>query len=187
MIDHERKLLFIHITRTGGTSIETALVGQDWWKIDPATKHLSASQTRRHFGEEVWRDYTTFAVVRNPWDRFVSMWTIGYWYEEGTHLKGVKPEGFSEFMRTLKPHPGEIYDTLHQHRVLDEEIDFILRFETLQRDFSAMLWERDLADVTLPVALKSERNAYRDYYDEELAAQVGETYATDIERFGYSF
>jgi hypothetical protein len=62
------------------------------------------------------------------------MWTIGYWYEEGTHLNGVKPEGFAEFMRTLKPHPGEIYDTLHQHRVLDEEIDFILRFETLQRD-----------------------------------------------------
>jgi hypothetical protein len=50
-----------------------------------------------------------------------------------------------------------------------------------------MLWERDLAEVTLPVALKSERKTYREYYDEELAARVGETYAADIERFGYSF
>jgi hypothetical protein len=187
MIDHQRKLLFVHIARTGGTSIEKSLVGEDWWKIDPATKHLSASQARRHYGEKTWRDYTTFAIVRNPWDRFVSMWTIGYWYEPETHLKGVRPRDFREFMRTLRPHPAEHYATLHQHRILDEELDYVLKFEALSGEFSAMLRARGLDDVALPVALKSERGPYRDYYDPELADSVAQTYATDIERYGYAF
>ncbi|MCA9055782.1 MAG: hypothetical protein KDA75_18225, partial [Planctomycetaceae bacterium] len=68
MIDHQRKLLFIHIARTGGTSIEAALVGCDWWDIDPETKHLSASQAKQIYGDEIWSTYTKFAVVRNPWD-----------------------------------------------------------------------------------------------------------------------
>src|ERR1700730_61148 len=114
MIDHRRKLLFIHIARTGGSSIEESLVQEDWWKIDPTTKHLSASQARRRYGEEVWRDYTTFAIVRHPWDRFVSMWTIGYWYDQDTYLKGVRPNSFHDFIYTVRPHPHEIYNTLHQ-------------------------------------------------------------------------
>jgi hypothetical protein len=188
MIDHERKLLFVHIARTGGTSVEKALVGEDWWKIDPATKHISASQARRHCGEEVWREYTTFAIVRNPWDRFVSMWTIGYWHSEETHLGGVKPASFREFLRTLRPHPAEAHQTFHQHQILDEELDFILRFENLQADFSAMLSQRGMADIQLPKALSSEqRTGYRDYYDTETAQWIANSYAVDIERYGYAF
>jgi len=187
MIDHHRKLLFVHIARTGGTSIETALLGEDWWKIEPDTKHLSARQARRHYGEEIWRSYTTFAVVRNPWDRFVSMWSIGYWYGQETHLQGVKPASFEEFLRTLRPHPAEKYNTLHQHQILDEELNFVLRFENLQNEFSAMLQQIDQAEIPLPVALKSDRRPYRDYYSPESARQIALTYATDIGRFRYSF
>jgi len=187
MIDHQRKLLFIHIARTGGTSIETALVREDWWKIDPKTKHLSASQTHRYYGETAWRDYTTFAIVRNPWDRLVSMWSIGYWYSPDTHLKGVKPASFKDFLHTLKPHPAEIYNTLHQSEILDEPVDFILRFENLQEEFSGMLKQRNLDEITLPTALKSERGQYREYYDDETADLIAKTYADDIQRFHYSF
>lgn len=187
MIDHQRKLLFVHITRTGGTSIEKSLIREDWWKIDPRTKHLSASQTHRHYGDRLWREYTTFAVVRNPWDRFVSMWSIGYWYSPDTHLKGVKPANFKEFLRTLRPHPAEVYNTLHQTQILDEPVDYILRYETLQQDFSGMLKQRDLEDMTLPVALKSERKPYREYYDSETEEQIGRIYAADIRCYKYSF
>src|SRR5580704_3284299 len=147
MIDHQRKLLFVHIARTAGTSIEIALLGEDWWKIEPETKHLSARQARLYYGEEIWRNYTTFAVVRNPWDRFVSMWTIGYWYGKDTHLQGVKPTSFGEFLRTLKPHPAEKYDTLHQNQILDEELNFVLKFENLQDEFSAMLKQIAMAEI----------------------------------------
>jgi hypothetical protein len=187
MIDHQSKLLFVHIARTGGTSIERTLVGDDWWHIEPETKHLSASQARSLYGEEIWREYTTFSVVRNPWDRFVSMWTIGYWYMEDTHLAGVKPASFEEFLRTLKPHPAEKHETFHQSRILDEELDFILRFETLQEDFSAMLAQRALPDRVLPFEQKSDRTAYREYYSPGMAEEIARTYRDDLERFHYSF
>jgi hypothetical protein len=78
MIDHNRKLIFIHIARTGGTSIETALVGKDWWFFDAQTKHISAKQARMFYGEELWKSYTKFSVIRNPWDRIISMWAQAF-------------------------------------------------------------------------------------------------------------
>ena len=74
MIDHRSKLIFIHIARTGGTSIEASLVGKDWWLVDPSSKHISAKQARDLYGKDIWEAYTKFSVVRNPWDRVVSMW-----------------------------------------------------------------------------------------------------------------
>jgi len=187
MIDHQRKLLFVHIARTGGTSIETALVGEDWWEIDPLTKHVSASMARVIHGEDIWAKYTTFSVVRNPWDRVVSMWTVGWWYEEGTHFNGIRPVCFRDFVLGLKPHPHELYGTLHQHEILDEELDLILRFETLQADFSAMLKRIGCDDIVLPFKEKSDRRPYESYYDDETACAVAEIYKTDISRYGYNF
>ena len=78
MVLDDLGLIFVHITRTGGTSIEVALAGQDWWQISPQTKHLSARQIRIQVGEEKWSDYFKFSIVRNPWDRVVSMFATGW-------------------------------------------------------------------------------------------------------------
>lgn len=187
MIDSQRKLLFIHIARTGGTSIETALVGSDWWQIDPATKHLSASQTRKHFGEDVWRSHTKFSVIRNPWDRLVSMWITGWWYAEQTNFRGRKPSRLYDFIKKLRPHPHEVYDSLYYHEILDERIDFLLRFENLQDDFQSMLQKIGVTPVTLPHVEKRERGHYRDFYDPATKSLVEKLYRRDIKEFGYEF
>ena len=187
MIDRARNLLFLHIARTGGTSVETALVGRDWWQIDPATKHISASQARSIHGEIVWRKFKKFTIVRNPWDRIVSMWVTGWWYDESTHLRGAKPVSMKEFLRTLKPHPHERYGSLHYHEILDEEMDFILRFESLQTDFSAMLKSLNQPDLVLPRVESRVRDDYHAYFDQESADLVAAIYQTDIRRFNYAF
>ena len=73
MISHELKTIFIHIPRTGGTSIETALVGNNWWKIEPATKHIDWCEAKKFYAN-YWNDYLKFSVVRNPWDWLVSLY-----------------------------------------------------------------------------------------------------------------
>jgi chondroitin 4-sulfotransferase 11 len=82
-IDIERNLIFVHIPRTGGTSIERLLGMVDsrrFWSRKPIPALLIPDRTPQHF---TWRELTLhlvgdyrkafkFAFVRNPWDRFAS-------------------------------------------------------------------------------------------------------------------
>ena len=82
MIDHFLKVIFIHLEKTGGTSIVTALSGGDTSavfsfdkKYDQGfIKHYSVAKTKKVYGDKVWNSYVKFTVVRNPWDRLVSKW-----------------------------------------------------------------------------------------------------------------
>ena len=72
MISHKHKCIFIHIPRTGGTSIEKALTEADWWKVDKKTKHLDC-KTAKNLYKDNWNEYFKFTIVRNPWDWMVSL------------------------------------------------------------------------------------------------------------------
>jgi hypothetical protein len=184
MIDHKKKFIFIHIARTGGTSIETVITGKDWWLIDPQTKHISASMARRIYGDEIWKTYTKFSVVRNPWDRFVSMWATKWWHQ----ASGLDENcSFDEFIRNIRPHPHELYKTIHCHEILNEDIDFVLRFEYLQQDFSCMLASIGADDMVLPSVEKRSHECYLKIYNDKQKQIIAELYETDILKFGYSF
>lgn len=184
MVDHQRQLIFVHIARTGGTSIETALIGRDWWEVDPQSKHLSASQSHRLYGDELWNRYFKFSIVRNPWDRLVSMWATGWWETESA---SGERRSFPEWLRGLRPHPHEIYQSLHYHQILDEPIDRVLRFEHLAADFERLLTDAGCPVLQLPHCEQRPRESYQRYYDAETRDYVGQVYAEDIRRFGYEF
>ena len=184
MIDHERRLLFIHISRTGGSSIELALCGRDWWLIDPASKHLSAAQARAYYGEEIWRRYVKFAVVRNPWDRVVSMWAARSWHQD---LHALDHYNMLKFVQQLRPHPNENCGSLHYHEILDQPLDYVLRFEHLQQDLSTMLCACSLPDVALSRAECGVRGHYSNYYNDESVDLVRRLFRRDIELYGYDF
>jgi hypothetical protein len=83
MISHEHKFIFVHVPKTGGTSIESLL------DLSGA-KHNTARQYRNFF-PDVWKRYFSFAFVRNPWDRVLSF------YMFRKQVRQLGPEG------TLKP------------------------------------------------------------------------------------
>jgi len=184
MIDHDRKLIFLHIARTGGTSIESALVGKDWWLIDSATKHISARQARKHYGEKIWGTYLKFSVVRNPWDRVVSMWAAGSWHR-ASHLSNDC--SFEEFIRNLRPHPHEKYNSLLYCDVLNDDIDFIIRFEKLQEDFNRMLNDISMQSITLPHKERRLHKHYSEMYGTMEKQLVNRIFHRDISEFNYEF
>jgi hypothetical protein len=185
MMLHDLELIFVHIARTGGTSIETAFTGHDWWHISPGTKHLSARQVRRRAGEERWAKYFKFSVVRNPWDRVVSMFATGWWM--GHKRQCDAQAEFEYFIANLAPHPHEIYSSLQYSEIINEELDMIIRYEALQDGFN-----RVCAAIGGPKLILGRQEArprlhYSVYYNDITRRQVGELFKKDIEDYGYAF
>lgn len=84
----DERVVFIHNPRAAGTAIRRALNhGADpnanipWPGSVPSRwtnnrKHLFARQLKAELPAEVWETRTTFAVVRNPWERVVSLYGL---------------------------------------------------------------------------------------------------------------
>ncbi|WP_440996106.1 sulfotransferase family 2 domain-containing protein [Arhodomonas sp. SL1] len=217
LISYRHRFLFVHIAKTGGTSIRTALRRHRWgWPYTPVLalaslisqsthpKHALGIKFPRHakaiaamemLPRELYDDLFKFAVVRNPWDLQVSSFH---------HLKREHPQRtahldtFERFLRA-KLDPDRDYDYLldiSQERqweyVCDFQgrqiVDYIARYERLSRDFEEICRRIGINPPSLPHRRRAaERRAYTDYYTAETRALVARHYAEDIERFGYQF
>ena len=207
MIDHENEVIFIHIPRTGGSSIERALIGQDFWKIDRRNKHATCHSAKEEYAE-YWDDYYKFSFVRNPWDRHVSMLKHEkYFYGRSvTFGEGVldigklghytskygQPPNTIEFdYRFVEREYFEKFDMIPQAiftNYIGSEMDFIGRFENLQSDFDSITEELGIGGRELPHAgASSKRTHYADYYDDETREYIGEMYKNVIDMFNYKF
>lgn len=71
MISHRHELIFVHIARTGGSTIEHLFDGADWWNVNPNEKHIPAEVGKKLY-YPYWHKYYKFSIVRNPFDRIRS-------------------------------------------------------------------------------------------------------------------
>ena len=175
MIDHKHKALFIHITKTGGTSIASAL------NMKENFRHFTASAMRKKVGEDTWSNYFKFSFIRNPFEKIVSLYHYngkGFGFEDSSFKEYVKAWGKGKKISRY-PHQNSSY--------IDEKLDFIGRFENLQEDFDIVCDKIGIPRQQLPHKNKTNHKHYTEYYDEETRAIVTEKYAKDIEYFGYKF
>jgi hypothetical protein len=70
---------FVHVPRTGGTSIWRA-IGRDGYPKGRRGTHLQHITASRLRELQPWRftDGRVFGVFRNPWERLVSLWAFLY-------------------------------------------------------------------------------------------------------------
>ena len=156
MINHDLKCIFIHIQRTGGTSIELALNGTDTWLNNPHLKHLTASQAKAEYSE-YWDKYFKFAFVREPLSRHLSMlkYAPDHFYSQDPLVNNNKIQLslnlFKNYEKLYAPTiPIEFDHRYYNYKdiinknlgigmmysnILDKKIDFIGKFERLQDDF----------------------------------------------------
>ena len=177
MISHKLKIIFIHVPRTGGTSIEMALVGKDWWDVDPDTKHIDWVKAKEVYAE-YWNDYLKFSVVRNPWDWLASLYS--------SHRRGGD-KSWSEFIASPNL-SGHEQESIIQSDIIGSEVDMVLRFEHLQDDFSYFC-KKIGVEVKLPHAEigQGERTHYSEYYTDEQRFFIERMFGRDIDRFNYCF
>lgn len=109
MIFHDSKIIFIHIPKTGGTTIEKMLI--DTPNIGPVNErfgshHRLGQVFREWAGEDTHPEkrkdiasYHMFVVARNPWERYASMYIHDYKaFVDG--VNPVEPPSIEEYMDT---------------------------------------------------------------------------------------
>jgi chondroitin 4-sulfotransferase 11 len=182
-----RDFAFIHINKTGGTSVERAL--------GIPLIHKTAIEYRDDIGAERWARRFRFAVVRNPWDRAVSQFHYRKMINE-TGLQNSKL-AFKEWLRHVYVERSPEY--MDEERmflpqwawVADEQneriVDYVGKFEQLQTTWDEICDRLERKRTVLPHVKKSSRKDYRNYYDPESRAIIAEFFREDIERFGYTF
>ncbi len=146
--------------------------------------HMGATAVRRSMDSALFDAYRKVTVVRNPWDREVSLY---YW----TYRDQSQPPSFDRFVRRWKTASERKNFDLYS---IDGRVvaDVILRYEHLQDDFTAFLQSLGITHGTeLPRAKskqrKKTRDGYRAMYSTELNAIVAKRYAREIEAFSYEF
>lgn len=69
---HRNRIVFVHVPKAGGTSIAAAL-GVEQNKAF-LLAHATAEEVIELIFQDDWADFYSFAVVRNPWARYRSLY-----------------------------------------------------------------------------------------------------------------
>ena len=200
MISHKYRCIFIHIPRTAGTSIEYTLIGNDWWQINPQTKHIF-SQTAKNLYKDYWDDYFKFSIVRNPWDRLISMTRYSNFYN--LHIKNqlidlshyvqnfpyceIDSRSLSSFEDINFTTPNSLYQN-----ILSPDIDFVVKFENLEDDMLFVFDQIKFPGKLQNINCKTGNNEYKklhysNYYTNESKDIVFNIYKNDIKKFSFKF
>lgn len=208
-----RAYVFVHIPKTGGTSMALALEARamkDDLMLGDTPKALNRRRRLRNAPSRgrLWKHSTLadidglpqadrleemfcFTLVRNPWDRAVSYyhWLRDQCFDHAS-VKLAQRVDFAAFLRdvstqaALRDWPARRYMQDASGR---ERCDAYIRLEHFDADVVPL--ERHLGfDITLPAVNRSDRaSGYRGYYDPGLRDVVARCCAEDIRRFGYTF
>jgi len=197
LVSDSKEFIFIHVYKTGGKSIRTALrpyrdrpslLQRALQKLNLITlpTHASALEVREKWPRK-WSAYFTFAFVRNPWSWQVSLYH--YMSQQSSHKQHDVVTCFNSFEQYLDWRiDGHVH--LQQEYLTDESgtllVDYVGRLETMREDFQTIC-ERIGVEANLPHKNKSSHDDYRNYYNDRTRDLVAQHYTADIDRFGYSF
>lgn len=206
IVSHRHQFVFFAIPKTGTHSIRRALRPQlgseDIEQVALFEQrsfpfpelaalrhgHISFEQIQPVIGAATLARYFKFAFVRNPFDRFVSY--CAFISSASGQFRAAPADFMKHVLTRMRPVDHLLFRPQWEFisdRSAALAIDFVARFEDMQRDFDRACAEIGIASVPLARSNESERGDFRDYYDDELRAMVAEAYCEDLRRFGYTF
>ena len=213
IISKGRGYIFVHIPKTGGTSLALALEARSMRDdiligdtpkakrrkrrlaaLTPAGrlwKHSTLADIDGVLSTEEMQDMFCVTLVRNPWDRAVSYY---HWLRAqrfaNPHVTLAQALSFGDFLRhdmtrrSLQAWPAASYMRDATGR---EQADLYIRLEHFAQDAAPLTAHLGFA-IDLPHENASARRKdYRSYYDDSLATLIASVCAADIARFGYAF
>jgi len=204
MISYDHNIIFVHIPKCAGSSIESFFiknsktacdlvpdceVSADWcdFKLPcEGPQHYTISTIRSILcsrnQQNLYDEMFKFAVVRNPWSRMVS---------ESIYLSNTFKADYDIKTLCKMDYVGNHRFDINQIDFIsinnNIEMDYVVKFENLNQSLDLLAGRLSVDNVKLPHTNKSNHKHYTEYYDDETKQMVAERYAKDIEYFGYEF
>ncbi len=216
LLSPKYRFLFVHIAKTGGTSVRAALEGLRWrdpWyypmvlcsRLSHLSGHRIATKLPRHakivaakelLPKEYFDSLFKFAFVRNPWDLQVS--SFHHIRRERPHYLGGHTtfEGFLRWkLDPQRPYQYHIDTSITPQTdyLIDlggqVVVDFIGRYERLHEDFASVCESIGIPCPALPHArqARDRKQDYRGYYTDATAELVATHFERDIRMLDYRF
>lgn len=178
-VSHAYRIVYFLVPKTGSTSIRSILAQIEHSHNTHDCKGCDG--------------YLRFSVVRNPYDRLVSLFfelrQIKDDRKQGRMFaqSGMSPDmEFTEFVKAICAIPDKTANMHHrsQWTFLPDDLDFLIRFEGLYIGWETIQSLRPrLPD--LPKLRVSTHEPFTTYYTPELKQVVQHRYVEDFLRFGY--
>ena len=164
----------MHVPKTAGQAIHRSVPRP---RKNPWATHLTLEKLNDNSGK------FSFAFVRNPWDRLVSLYhfMIQKPVVRDFNQQELINSGFKEAVLGLKMN-GQ-----RDARYWVEDCDYVGMFEYLQRDFIEICEYIGIEPRPVGKLNSSSHDHYSKYYDDETRDFVAERHAWTIEHYGYKF
>ncbi|MES0489106.1 MAG: sulfotransferase family 2 domain-containing protein [Leptospirales bacterium] len=196
--NHRYKIIFIHIPKNAGTSIENALFGT-YGKVG---HHKAISYYQED--SEKFKQYLKFAVVRNPFDRIISAFRYlknggrNKFDSEWAKIHLSKYKNFSDFINALdeKKIQDEILSWKHfepQYKYVYDEngnclVDYIIYFENLDEELLKISNAAGINPLSIQKLNKGMRKPnFKKFYSTRNIETISRVYKKDLELFHYKF
>lgn len=109
-------IIFIHIPKTGGTTINSAMKGTHWQTrpdfnyrhILPDTKESNSGDIFEPSNIEDFKPYKIFMMLRDPVDRLISEYYFIRERKEFMDLLRTKPKNFEDYIRSKQTQNGVV-------------------------------------------------------------------------------
>ena len=221
LISQSKKFIFIHIYKTAGTSVReqfishARLIDRLAYEYKPSMriyrkirnlmqwqyggmkqftgyhKHEKAYNIKNKLGEK-YESYFKFSFVRNPYDFIVSLYFFILATKNHRYHEDIKNKNFDEFVKYyISLHPPLQTDFLMDESRKSNIVDYIGRFENLQRDINEI---KQLVGIKKEDTIKHRNESvkrgtkeYVPYYKTFTKNLVKVYFEKDLDLLGYDF
>ena len=216
LISHRKKFIYTKTVKTAGTSVESffekyCMPEKEWEFVHGRDQyvgtegiirsrgvsvhksewynHMSAIDIKNKIGVQTWDDYFKFCVIRNPFDKVISM----YFHEADKGQTNDKAD--DDPVRDFRNWLGSQVSGLDRNKyVIGGEVclDYFIRFEDLEGGIKFVCDTLGLPYVNddipkLKTGMRDQSVPLKDFYSAPMKEMVEKLYQFELNTFGYRF